>query len=361
MTISSTTRRAGPYSGNGVATSFAFSFKVFATSDISVVRADSNGAETTLVLNSDYSVTLNGDQNASPGGTVTYPISGSPLATGEKLAIVGNLEYSQTTQLPNGGAYNASVVERAMDRLTILSQQLKERVDAALKLPFTGATVSATLPAPVPSSVLGWDASGQALRNYDAAGLGVSLSYAQWQTQTFNGTGAQTAFVLSVDAGSASNIDLSVGGVTQVPGVNYTYTTGSRTINFITGAPPSGTNNVAARYGQGLAGLPDSVLRTTGSAIIPSRPTSGRDAVPLAGYFGFNSTLGRFEGYNGAAWGNLGGATGGGNDAVFYLNGKTVTQSFSIPADQNAGSFGPITTLDGVNITVPDGCAWTIV
>lgn len=56
-----------------------------------------------------------------------------------------------------------------------------------------------------------------------------------------------------------------------------------------------------------------------------------------------------------------GGATGGGNDEIFIMNGKTVTTNFTIPAGQNAGSFGSITISDGVTVTIPDTSSWTIV
>lgn len=139
MTVASTTRKAGPFSGNGSTTSFPFLFKVFTKNDIQVVRADASGVETVLTLDSDYSVTLNADQTASPGGTITYPISGSPLASGLTLAILGSLAYSQGTSLPTGGAFNAANVEAALDRLTILNQQLLEKVNRAALVPVTNA------------------------------------------------------------------------------------------------------------------------------------------------------------------------------------------------------------------------------
>ena len=43
MTISSQNRQAGPYLGNDVATAFTFAFKVFAASDLQVVRTDAAG------------------------------------------------------------------------------------------------------------------------------------------------------------------------------------------------------------------------------------------------------------------------------------------------------------------------------
>lgn len=46
----------------------------------------------------------------------------------------------------------------------------------------------------------------------------------------------------------------------------------------------------------------------TGSVVLPAGTTAQRDASPTAGYVRFNSTLNQYEGGNGAAWTNLGGA-----------------------------------------------------
>jgi hypothetical protein len=53
--------------------------------------------------------------------------------------------------------------------------------------------------------------------------------------------------------------------------------------------------------------------------------------------------------------------TGGGVDAIFYNNGKTVMSDYTIPASQNSGTFGPVTINTGVTVTVPSGSTWSIV
>ena len=57
------------------------------------------------------------------------------------------------------------------------------------------------------------------------------------------------------------------------------------------------------------------------------------------------------------------GATGGnsGGNAVFWENQQTVTHDYSISANRNAGSFGPITINSGITVTVPSTSNWTIV
>lgn len=56
-----------------------------------------------------------------------------------------------------------------------------------------------------------------------------------------------------------------------------------------------------------------------------------------------------------------GGATGGGSDEIFYENGKTVTQSYSISDNKNAMTAGPVTIANGVTVTVPNGSVWTVI
>jgi len=57
-------------------------------------------------------------------------------------------------------------------------------------------------------------------------------------------------------------------------------------------------------------------------------------------------------------------ASGGGGGAVngiFWENDVLVSSSYTIPADTNAGTFGPVTVDSGVTITIPSGSTWTIV
>jgi len=100
----------------------------------------------------------------------------------------------------------------------------------------------------------------------------------------------------------------------------------------------------------------------TGSAVMPSGTTGQRDGSPTSGYLRFNTTLTKFEGYNGSAWSSVGGgATGGGNDDIFIENGQTVTTNYTITNGKNAGTFGPVSIDSGVTVTVPTGSVWTIV
>lgn len=143
MTVSATPAKAGPFTGNDSASAFAFSFKVFAASDIRVVETlIATEVETDLVLNTNYTVVLNNDQDNNPGGTITYKVGGvtTALPSTKKLTIVGDFKYEQPSDLPDGGAYRASVVENALDRNTMLIKQTQEEVARAVKVPVSSST-----------------------------------------------------------------------------------------------------------------------------------------------------------------------------------------------------------------------------
>lgn len=98
----------------------------------------------------------------------------------------------------------------------------------------------------------------------------------------------------------------------------------------------------------------DAVKLPVGTAA--QRPTG------VAGYLRFNTTSGQFEGYNGTAWGTVGGgATGGAGNAAFYENDTTITADYTITTGKNAMTAGPVTINNGVTVTVPNGSVWTIV
>ena len=98
-----------------------------------------------------------------------------------------------------------------------------------------------------------------------------------------------------------------------------------------------------------------------GAASMPVGTTGQRPSAST-GLFRFNTTLSQFEGYNGSAWGAVGGgATGGVGNAAFYENDVTVTADYTITTNKNAMTAGPITINSGVTVTVPSGSVWTVV
>lgn len=162
MSISSEIRRAGPYAGNGVTVNFPFAFKVFSTAEVVVTRTVS-GVETVLTLTADYTVTLNANQDATPGGTVTLLTA---PATGQSLTLTSGVGNLQPTSLANLGGFYPDVINDSLDRATIQIQQLDERLDRALTLPVSSSGIDTELPLPASGHLIGWDSAATGLQNY---------------------------------------------------------------------------------------------------------------------------------------------------------------------------------------------------
>lgn len=257
MTIPSTTRKAGPLQGTGSQTAWPFTFKVFAASDVKVTIANSEGVETQLAINTDYTVTLNSNQETSPGGSVTYPVSGSALAVGSVLSIVGDVDYDQQLDIPSGGNFSPLALENQLDRATMQIQQLKEEVDRSAKLPVTNdndpqtlvedlvrladsadnidtlvanltsiTTVAADLNEPVSeinavaTSIANVNTVGTNIANVSTvAGISANVTSVAGNATNINAVAANATNITAV-AGNGTNITAVAGNATNINAVN---------------------------------------------------------------------------------------------------------------------------------------------
>ena len=91
---------------------------------------------------------------------------------------------------------------------------------------------------------------------------------------------------------------------------------------------------------------------TIGSNVLLTLPATDS---PVNGYALISNGSGTLS------WGAAGGGASGNGDEIFWENDQTVTGSYTITNQKNAGSFGPITINNGVVVTVGAGESWTIV
>jgi len=143
-------------------TEFTFNFKAYETSDVDVYLTP-NGqlADETndvLVETTDYSVAIDGDN----GGTVTLVVAAT---AGDKVTLIRDLPYTRITDYQYGGDLRAEVLDNDQNRQTYLAQQLEASKQIFIRLPLNLQSVSATLPAPVPSSYFRWSADGLSIEN----------------------------------------------------------------------------------------------------------------------------------------------------------------------------------------------------
>lgn len=96
-------------------------------------------------------------------------------------------------------------------------------------------------------------------------------------TDTFSGTGSQTAFTMTVAPANTSSILVAVTGVVQDPS---TYSVSGTTLTF-SAAPPSGTSNISVRY----LGIPASGVTTTAyRTVTDTTATAGQTSFTIASY-----------------------------------------------------------------------------
>ena len=100
------------------------------------------------------------------------------------------------------------------------------------------------------------------------------------------------------------------------------------------------------------------ITDATGSSITPVGTTAERDAIPMAGYFRFNSDTNQFEGYDGTIWGQIGG--GASANGAIYENSQSITANYTMTTSYNGESVGPITITSGITVTIPADSRWVV-
>lgn len=203
MSISSSTRKAGPYSCNGSTVAFPFTFKVFTTADVRVVLTDANAVESDLALGTNYTVALNADQDANPGGTVTTTAT---YATGYKITLTSRVQNLQPVTLTNQGGFYPKIINDALDRLTIMAQQLAEQVGRAVKTNISSSSTPDQLLSDIGTAVANASNSATAAANSATASAGSAMSSANSATAS-----ASSATDAANSATQASNSAASVG------------------------------------------------------------------------------------------------------------------------------------------------------
>ena len=159
MSVNTEAVRIASQAGNDVLLTHDFSFKIFAKGDISCYKVSAAGVYTLGVVDVDYTVAFNTDQET---GTVTWVVA--PVTGGYSIIIGDDLAMTQTTAIPREGALPAATIRNIVDKLTILTQQLSEKLGRALTQPLTPVNPTAvSVEAPVASRITAWNADGDAL------------------------------------------------------------------------------------------------------------------------------------------------------------------------------------------------------
>jgi hypothetical protein len=163
MTVNSKKITSGPYDGNDIADTFSYTFKIFDKSEVSVYETDDTGVETLLTVDSDYTVTGVGND---AGGTITR--TAGALPTGYQWFIRSNFEETQLTAFTSQGPFFPDLHENAMDKLTLLIQQILDKLTRTFTLSdsYTGP-LPLSLEDPDAGKVLRWNQDESGIENFD--------------------------------------------------------------------------------------------------------------------------------------------------------------------------------------------------
>lgn len=170
MTVESTNNR-NQYSTNGTTGPWTVSFYFLTEGSLDVTYTDADGVETALVLNTDYTVTGEGDP---AGGTITTTTA---YASGGLVTILLDPSPLQETDYVETDSFPAASHERELDRLTQRDLQQDERYARSLHFPVSDIS-SAELPSAAARALktLTFDADGDLTFTTPAEGTAAALA-----------------------------------------------------------------------------------------------------------------------------------------------------------------------------------------
>jgi hypothetical protein len=282
----------------------------------------------------DNNVTIQGDLTVN--GTTTT-IDTQNLIVEDKNVIIGNVTTPTDVTADGGGITLKGTTDKTINWIDATDAwTLSEHVNIASAKEYRIAG----------TKVLDATSLGSAVVSSSLTSVG-TISSGTWQ-----GTAINAAYL---PAGTTS----AVGIVQLTDSTSSTSTTTAATPNSVKSAYDL-ANAALPKAGGTLTGNVDNT--STGYFDLPAGTTAQRPGTANSGMIRFNIDLTQFEGYNGSAWGTIGGgATGGGSDRVFYENDQVVTTNYTLTSNKNAMTAGPVTINAGVAVTVPSGANWVVV
>lgn len=109
------------YEGDGVTTHFPYTYTILEATDVQVWITDQFGTVTQIT---------SGFTMDTANSQVIYPSSGSPLpADGSTIELRRVLPLTQEVAFTNGGPFSPTIIGKALDRLTMMMQQLQYEID----------------------------------------------------------------------------------------------------------------------------------------------------------------------------------------------------------------------------------------
>ena len=248
------------------------------------------------------------------------------------------------TEAPSNGSNNIVVIYRSTATISYSNITTAQIGDGQVTQSKLSAGVSN-------NSTIAWNTANAAFTAANAANL----------TDATQNNNITAAFAHANAAFTQANTDVT--GITISAGT-YGNATVYPTLTLAANGRVTAVGTASATIANGsitAAQLDFKSANGVGAVILPAGTTAQRPT-GTSGSIRYNTTTGQFEGYTSSAWGSIGGgATGGGNDTVFFLNANTVTANYTIATGYNALSAGPITINSGITVNISNGANWVVV
>jgi len=312
-------------------------------------------------------LTLSGTVTSSGNLTLGGAISGVPnsATTATNLNTASAIVARDASGNFSAGTITATLSGNATSATTATTANALNTANS-----YTGVTFSTTQGASAQfggSASTGFyvDASNVACRSSTATGLvyiqgsGGTNTYGYFGTTGWNGAvvGNVTG---NVSGSSGSCTGNAATATTATTATNATYLSSTAQTNLIVGQNGVGTDVNTNNDGGSFSIRGDSTKVASVSfhrtGVYAINMGLGTDNVfRIGGWSASNNCL-QLDGSGNLT--TLGSVTA---NSPFFLNPTTVSSNFTVPANYNAHSAGPITINTGVTVTVSTGSAWVIV
>lgn len=132
MTISTETSEV-VYAGNGLTSTFPFTFPIFAASHLVVTHIASDGTETPQVEATNYTLTWTGPGKTGSVNRIRIVLGVPevfPLPTGESYRLERTVPLTQQVDLVNNSRVRIDQMEKGLDYTTQIAQQIDRKAIA---------------------------------------------------------------------------------------------------------------------------------------------------------------------------------------------------------------------------------------
>jgi hypothetical protein len=265
MTLTSTTVK-NTHTGDGTTVAFSYGFKVFSETEIAVYVA---GVLQTLTTH----YTLSG-VGTSTGGNVTFETGAKP-ASSASIVFVRVPARTQTTDYTITGTIDPQTVEDALDKATMLVQDVGDSADNAFGFANTvtdAGTIKVSLGASARASkLLSFDASGNLVATQE-----IGTNKGNWAAST-----AYVARDIIKDTGT-NNIFLCNTAHTSSGSLPITTNTDSAKWDLLVDAASATTSQTAAATSASAASTSATAAATSATASASSATSSASSATSSA-------------------------------------------------------------------------------